>query len=117
MIEKRKLKLTSLPGFDSDVYALPNLATQKMVLDMLVLLRDGKISGVALGMHVKTGDLSDCFKIYFDPDGSRKPRYRLVFRYAPNQIQAVSIEAVSVGERSELDAYLKAAERLSRKLS
>jgi hypothetical protein len=115
--KSKKLKLTSLPGFDTDVYALPNLATQKMALDMLVLLRDRKITGVALGTHFQTGDLSDCFKIYFDPDGSQKPRYRLVFRYEPNQIQAISIEAVSVGERSELEAYKKAAERLNRKLS
>lgn len=115
MDEKKKLKLTSLPGFDSDIYALPNLATQKMALDMLVLLRDRKIGGVALGVHVKTGDLSDCFKIYFDPNGSKKPRYRLVFRYTPNELQAVSLEAVAVGERSDLSAYLKAAKRLGRK--
>lgn len=117
MSVKKKLKLTSLAGFDEDVYALPNKSVQKMALDILVLLRNQDIQGLPLGVHVKTGDLSDCFKIYFDPDGSRKPSYRLVFRYTPNQIQAVSLEAVAVGERQDLLVYYKAAERLGRKLS
>jgi hypothetical protein len=114
---KKKLKLASLPGFDEDVYALPNLAIRKMALDMLVLVRDQKISGVQLGVHVKTGDLSDCFKIYFDTDGSHKPNYRLVYRYTPNEIQAVCLEAVAVGERKDLTVYFKASERLGRGMS
>lgn len=65
-----RLKLTSLPGFDTDVFALPTPAARKMALDMLVLVRDGRVRGVKLGQHVQTGDLSDCFKLYFDPDGS-----------------------------------------------
>lgn len=117
MSVKRKLKLTSLPGFAEDVYALPNPAIRKMALDMLVLVRDQKISGVPLGVHVKTGDLSDCFKIYFDTDGSHKPNFRLVFRYTPDEIQAVCLEAVAVGERKDLSVYHKAAERLGRGMS
>lgn len=43
-----------------------------------------------------------------------KPRYRLVYRYTPNEVEAVAVEAVAVGERSGLDVYLTAAERLGR---
>ncbi len=114
MAARARLKLTSLPGFDTDVYALPSFEVQKMALDMLVLVRDGKIRGVPLGTHVQTGDLSDCYKLYFDPDGSDKPRFRLVYRYTPDEVQAVALEAVAVGARSGLEVYIRAAKRLGR---
>lgn len=114
MAGRAGLRLTSLPGFDTDVYALPTFETRKMALDMLVLVRDGTVRGVALGEHVRTGELSDCYKLYFDPDGSAKPRFRLVYRYMPSEVQAVALEAVAVGPRSELDVYLRAARRLGR---
>jgi len=108
-------KLTALlPGFQQDIDALPDLATKKMALDMLVLIRDGKIAGVKLDSRVGTGDLDDCRKLYFDPDGSGKPRYRLVYRYTPDEIHAVAIEAVAVGRRANLDAYQRAIVNLGR---
>jgi hypothetical protein len=113
-VARRRLALTSLPGFDRDIYALPDLRTRKMALDMLVLIRDGRVRGEPLGEHVKTGDLSDCFKFYFDPDGSGKPRYRLVYRFSPDEVTAVAVEAIAVGQRSGLQVYLTAAERLGR---
>jgi hypothetical protein len=113
-VARRKLALTSLPGFERDVYALPDPRTRKMALDMLAFIRDGRVQGEPLGQHVKTGDLSDCYKFYFDPNGVGKPRYRLVYRYTPNEVEAVAVEAVAVGERSGLDVYLTAAERLKR---
>lgn len=112
---RRRLALTSLPGFERDVYALPDLRTRKMALDMLALIRDGRVRGEPLGQHVKTGDLSDCYKLYFDPNGARKPRYRLVYRYTPNEVLAVAVEAVAVGERSDLEVYFSAAARLGRR--
>lgn len=85
-----------------------------MAIDMLVHVRNGDVSGIALDERVSTGDLGDCFKLYFDPDGSDKPRFRLVYRFTPNEIQAVAIEAVAVGRRQGLDAYIRAATRLGR---
>ncbi|MCZ4069149.1 MULTISPECIES: hypothetical protein [unclassified Microbacterium] len=109
------LKLTAiLPGFQQDIDALPDQATKKMALDMLVLVRDGKVFGVKLDSRVGTGDLEDCYKLYFDPDGSGKPRYRLVYRYTPDEINAVAIEAVAVGRRVNLDAYQRAIANLGR---
>jgi hypothetical protein len=66
-----KLALRALPGFQGDIDALPDLATRKMALDMLVLVRDGKVRGQPLNARVGAGDLSDCYKLYFDPGGSR----------------------------------------------
>lgn len=106
----RPLALTSLPGIDRDVYALPDLRTRKMALDMLTLIWHGKVRGEPLGRHFKTGDLSDCRKFYYYPDGSGKPRYRFVYSYTPGELKAIA-----VGERSGLDVYLRAATRLGRK--
>jgi len=110
----RALQLKALPGFQQDIDALPDLRTKKMALDMLVLVRDGKVAGVRLDARVATGDLSDCFKLYFDPDGVGRPRYRLVYRYSPDEISAVAIEAVAVGRRANLDAYARAMVNLGR---
>ncbi|WP_240625051.1 hypothetical protein [Kocuria tytonicola] len=113
---RRALKLTKLPGFEEDVLALPRKPHDiaKMALERLVFIRDGAIRGVPLEDHAGTGDLSDCYKLYFDPVPTRKPRYRLVYRYTPNEVQAVALEAVSVGEREGLAVYLQAAKRLGR---
>ena len=85
-----------------------------MALDMLVLVRDGTVAGVKLDSRVATGDLSDCYKLYFDPDGVGRPRFRLVYRYTPDEIAAVAIEAVAVGQRANLDAYTRAMTNLGR---
>ncbi|MCK2029654.1 hypothetical protein KZC54_07940 [Microbacterium sp. KSW4-6] len=85
-----------------------------MALDMLVLVRDGRVAGVKLDSRVATGDLGDCYKLYFDPDGSGKPRYRLVYRYTPDEVRAVAVEAVAVGRRANLDAYRRAIANLAR---
>lgn len=112
---RRRLKLTALaPGFQQDIDALPDGRTKKMALDMLVLIRDGKECGEKLDARVATGDLGDCYKFYFDPEGAGRPRYRLVYRYTPNEIEAVAIEAVAVGRRENLDAYRRAIHNLGR---
>jgi hypothetical protein len=111
---QRKLALQALPGFQADLDALPDFATRKMALDMLVLVRDGKVRGLPLDSRVRTADLSDCYKLYFDPDGSDKPRFRLVCRFTPTEVHAVAVEAVAVGRRASLDAYLRAAANLGR---
>ena len=67
------LPLKALPGFQQDIDALPDQQTKKMALDMLVLVRAGKIKGVKLDSHVDTGDLGDCYKLYFDPTGPASP--------------------------------------------
>ncbi len=114
MAAEHRLRLTQLPGFADDVYALPDQDARKMALHMLVLVRNGQIEGEALGEHVRTGDLSDCYKLLFDRRGGQKPRFRLVYRYTPDELRAVAVEAVAVGPRNDLEAYRTAAERLGR---
>lgn len=111
---RQPLALRALSGFQGDIDALPDLATRKMALDMLVLVRDGIVRGQPLDARVSTGDLGDCYKLYFDPDGSGKPRFRLVYRYTPTEVTAIALEAVAVGRRANLDAYQRAITNLGR---
>ena len=114
MTTPRPLALSALPGFADDVRALPTRAAQIMAMDHLNLVRNGQLQGEPLGNHDQTGDLSDCFKLYFDPDGSGKPRFRLVYRLRKNGLEAVGVEAVAVGQRASLAVYRDAASRLGR---
>lgn len=110
-----RLKLTKLPGFARDFYALPNDDVRRLALLKLSDVANGLVRGLPLDDRVATGDLSDCRKLYFDPDPTNpKPNYRLVYRLTPDEIHAVAVEAVSVGERYGLDAYLRAARNLGR---
>jgi len=61
-----------------------------------------------------TGDLSDCFKVYFDENDDQKPRYRLVYRHISDTVEAVSVEVVAVGQRRIMQVYVDAAKRLGR---
>lgn len=108
------LALTKLPGFEGDLFALPSRALMERALTLLVEVSKGTLTGQPLEELVATGDLSDCRKIYFDLDNNDKPRYRLVYRLTPNEIRAVAVEAVAVGERRNLDAYYRAAKNLGR---
>jgi hypothetical protein len=60
------------------------------------------------------GDLSDCWKIYFDERADVPPRWRIVYRLRPNNDQPTSVEIISIGRRAYADAYLIAAQRLGR---
>ncbi|WP_030147768.1 hypothetical protein [Mycetocola saprophilus] len=109
-----RLRMEVLPGFQEDLDALPDLRTRKMTIDLIVAIRDGTVRGVPLDDRVATGDLRDCFKLYFDPIGNVKPRFRLVYRFASDGIAVVAVQAVAVGRRQGLDAYFRAARRLDR---
>lgn len=109
------LRLTKLPGFERDIHDLPTLELRKRALELLVAVAKGQVRGQSLDERVATGDLSDCRKLYFDDDPRNpKPNYRLVYRITPDELHAVAVEAVAVGERFELDAYLRAARNLGR---
>ncbi|WP_375405103.1 hypothetical protein [uncultured Amnibacterium sp.] len=101
-------------GFQADMDALPDDSTRRMALLLAQSIRDGKVHGVPLERRASTGDLSDCFKVYFDPRGGTKPRFRLVYRLRSSELQVVPVQPVAVGRREGLDAYLRAAQNLGR---
>ena len=85
-----------------------------MAMMMLKSVAMGEVTGVELDARASTGDLTDCFKLYFDPVGGQKPRFRLVYRIVVEQGGDRCVQAVAVGRRGDLDAYLRAARNLGR---
>lgn len=109
------LKRKVLPGCEKDFAALPTHNLRVIAMQILVDVSLGKRAGQALDEMASTGDLSDCFKVYFDERDDIKPRFRLVYRLLPDGgVDAVIVEAVAVGQRAALDAYVRAAKRLGR---
>ncbi|WP_091471019.1 hypothetical protein [Paenarthrobacter nitroguajacolicus] len=110
--------LTFLDGFRDDIKTLVRQG-QAMALQLLVDVSQGKTTGLPLDDNAKTGDLSDCFKIYFDHDPAftqpNEMRFRLVYRLLEDgKVQAATVEAVAVGPRRDLEAYRRAAKNLGR---
>jgi hypothetical protein len=101
-------------GFQKDLAALPNDDVRRMTMLTASSVKKGERRGVKLDKRVATADLSDCYKIYFDPQGDIKPRYRLAYRLRSAGLQVVAAQLVAVGERDGLDAYLCAAKNLGR---
>lgn len=106
------LGLAARPGFSRDCDDV-DVAVVKRAVALLVEVSNGTLAGLELEKRASTADLSDCRKIYFDVD-DRKPRYRLVYRLLPNEVAPVTVQAVAVGLRDGLDAYVRAAANLGR---
>lgn len=106
-------RVVVLHGFKNDLAELP-LQVQKAAALALVSVRDGDRTGRPLDTRASVGDLSDCYKLYFDPDPHAKPRYRLVYRIVGNRVAALTVQAVAVGRREGMDAYLRAVRNLDR---
>lgn len=110
---------TPLPAFAEgcidDINALPTVTLRRIALLLLSEVVQGRRAGRPLGVRLPTGDLSDCFKVYFDEVRDIKPRYRIVYReFDDGSVLGVRVEAVAVGRRDALSVYFEAARRLGR---
>lgn len=107
------------PAFEDDLVDLiksegGDQSIAETVFGLLAHVAKGELAGLPLDEHDSTGDLSDCRKIYFDLDPNAKPRFRLVYRLLPDEENPTRVQAVSVGYRANLDAYVRAARNLGR---
>lgn len=120
------LKLNALkPGFENDLVDLitseggPVANRHPLAVTVFKLLKsiaDEELSGLELEERAGTANLSDCRKVYFDLDPREKqPRFRLVYRLLPNEKHPRTVQAVAVGYRASLDAYVRAAHNLGRR--
>lgn len=102
------------PKFADDIRNLPSINLQRLALQKITDVSNRSLTGIPLEDHPAVADLKDCRKIYFDEHDGEVPRYRLVYRLLPNEVEAVCVEAITVGERGALQVYIEAAKRLGR---
>ena len=109
----KRRKLRALPEVVGDINALPTQKLKEIALQRISDVVNGRLSGARLEDMSRTGDLTDCFKLYFDETGRPGPAYRVVYReLAEGAVEVV--EVVAVEQREELYVYALAALRLGR---
>ena len=111
---RKPLDRSVRPEAVDDIKNLPSENLKRRAIQIIVDVSNGVLEGRPLEDHPSVGDLSDCRKVYFDDQEEDKPRFRLVYRLLPNEVQAVSVEAIAVGRRRLMDVYVQAARRLGR---
>lgn len=115
-----RLDVTAVkPAFEDDLVALiksegGDQGIARKVFELLAHIARGELSGLPLEAHGGTGNVSDCRKVYFDLDPKAQPRFRLVYRLQPDEKNPARVQAVAVGYRANLDAYVRAARNLGR---
>ncbi len=108
----KRRKLRALPEVVGDIKALPTQKLKEIALQRISDVVNGRLSGARLEDMSRTGDLTDCFKLYFDETGGPDPAYRVVYRELAEG--AVEVVEVAVEQREELYVYALAALRLGR---
>lgn len=111
---RRPLARSVRPEAVDDIKNLPSENLKRRAIQIIVDVSKGELEGRLLENHPSVGDLSDCRKVYFDDQEEDKPRFRLVYRVLPNEVEAVAVEAVAVGRRRLMEVYVQAARRLGR---
>jgi hypothetical protein len=72
--------------------------------------------GAEMRARVRLDVLKGCRKVGFDlPSRRGKPRFRLVYRNRPDDGSIAIVTVLAVGQRSQLEAYRRAATRLGRR--
>lgn len=112
MANSKRYRHVIHPEVANDIRDLPDPDTKLLALNTIKGIVTGKLKGAALENRRATGDLSECKKVLFDTRGDIAPRFRVVYRQVDNLVDVIMIEVLSVGDRFELEAYIKAALRL-----
>jgi hypothetical protein len=105
-------KLFKHPLISKDLDNLKSRKLQLIALNLVEQLMHGSIRGKRLENQEGVGDLSDFFKIYFDIDKERPPRYRIVYRYLPNSDAPTELQLLVIATRENLKVYKEAVKRM-----
>ena len=105
-------KLYKHPLISNDLEDLKSAQLQLIALTLIEQLIHGSIRGRRLENHEDTGDLSNFFKIYFDTDKDRPPRYRIVYRYIPNSGAPTQLQILVIATRENMNVYKEAVKRM-----
>lgn len=115
MGDQKRVLIHLFDGFLVDVENLGNEILKDVALALVKNLANGTLRGKLLENHPEIGDLSGCFKLYFDLRKDMSPGFRLVYRELNSgEIEGLSIEAIAVGRRDAFEVYKIAIERLGR---
>lgn len=84
----------------------------RRIVDLIVeqLEQQRELTMKRLEKNKRVGDLRGCYAIKFDYLGYPN-RFRLVFKYVPSKLKAVSVRLMAVGLRFEDQVYIAAAKR------
>ena len=97
----KRLKLGALPQVAGDINALPTKKLKEIALQRISDVVNGRLRGARLEDMSRTGDLTDCFKLYFDETGGPDPAYRVVYReLAEGAVEVVEVVAVERAAKS-----------------
>lgn len=107
-----KLLITSHIKVEDDLRNLPTKFLQQVAVDLIYAISRGEIRGQSLQLKTSTGDLRGFFKIYFDTNKDRSPRYRIVYRLLPERVLPNTLYIIAVGKREELKVYKDAFDRI-----
>jgi len=107
------LERSFFPDVVEDLRRLPR-RLQLIALERITDLSKRRIAGQPLDDRVRTGNLKDCWKLYFDETAVGAPAWRIVYRLLPDAERARTLEIISVGPRRDLEVYRLAAKRLGR---
>ena len=107
-----KLLITSHKKVEDDLRNLPTKILQQLAVDLIYAISRGEIRGQSLQLNTSTGDLRGFFKIYFDTNKDRSPRYRIVYRLLPEKVLPNTLYIIAVGKREELKVYKDAIDRI-----
>ena len=97
------------PEVSQDMQNLASDDLRREALQYMVALRTKPKLGKKLDKHVATGDLSDCWKVFFD-----NANHRIVYRLLPDEKKPTLIDIIVVGPRHNMDVYKEAVRRLGR---
>ena len=102
------------PELSDDFKAIGDDATKWEVMRALAALKTSPRCGQRLWKHTKTGDLSDCRKIYIPTRG--RPTHRIVYRLLPSDASPERADVIVIGAKADdsLAVYLEALARLER---
>lgn len=95
-----------------DFEKLPTRQLAYVATERIKSLAYGEIRGTRLSNLPEIGDLSECFKLYFDESRNISPRYRIVFKYIPNSKSPSILLIIAIGKRENYEVYLTAVLRL-----
>ena len=107
-----KLYISYHPLVLTDYLNLKDSVLEEISYSLVEQLSSGSIRGQRLKNHSEIGDLSSCFKLYFDLTSEMSPRYRIVYTYRPSAQNPEELVVLAIGLRRGFEVYKEALSRL-----